>query len=153
MPQNVLRTSMSDTSPRCLLAPPLVCILGWSGGILGGIRVVLPKNSTWDLRRTYLFYDYSNTPRSIQSRWSSGCVHTKEHDLRWQEDVLQGMCHRCLLLPKRGDGISGLPPSFHYPSCLLSPSQILEGVAPILSVVVWPLIWRASISRLHDQCR
>ena len=49
--------------------------------------------------------------------------------------------------------ISGLPLSFRCPSCLLSPSQILEGAAPIVLVLVWPLSWRASILKPHDQCR
>ena len=151
--QNVLRTSMSDTSLRCLLVLPLVCIAGWSGCILGGIGVVLPKNSIWAHGRTYLFDDNSYARGSIQWQWISRCVHTRGPSLRWQGDAHQGMCRRCLFLPKHWDAISGLPASSRCPSCLLSPSRILEGAAPIISAVVWPLSWRVSTSRPHDQCR
>ena len=129
---NVLYRSMSDTLLRCLLAHLLVCIFGWSDRILGGIGVVLPKISTWDHGRTYLVDDDSNALESIQSRWSSQCVHTKERGLRWQEDARWGMCHPCLLLPEYREAISGLPPSSRCPSCTWSPSWILEGEAPIV---------------------
>ena len=66
-------------------------------------------------------------------------------------DARLEMYLRCLLLPRCGDAISGPPQSFRCPSCLLSPSQILGGAAPILLVVVWPLSWRASTSGPHDQ--
>ena len=65
VPQNILCMSMSDTSPRYLLAPPLVCIVGWSSRILGGIEAVLPKISTWAHGRTYLFDADSCAPGSI----------------------------------------------------------------------------------------
>ena len=150
MPRNVLRTSMSDTSLRCVLALPLVCIIRWSGRILGEIEVVLPKSSTWAHGRTYLFDDDSNAPGSIQSQWSWRYVYTRGRGSRWQGDAHRGMWHRCLLLPGCGDAIDGLPPSSRCPSCLWSPSRILEGAAPIVSVVVWPLSWRTSILRPHD---
>ena len=130
--RNVFRTLMSDTSPRCLLALPSVCIVWLSGRILGGIEVVRPKNSTLAHGRTYLFGDDSNAPRSIQWWWSWRCVHTRGRDSRWQGDAHWGMCHRCLLLLRCGDAIDGLPPSIRCPSYLLSPSRILEGAAPIL---------------------
>ena len=76
--RNILCLSMSDTLPRCLLALLLVCIVWWSGRILGEIEVVLTKNNTCAHVRTYLFDDNSNALGLIQSRWSSRCVHTRE---------------------------------------------------------------------------
>ena len=151
-PRNVLYTSMSDKSLRCLLAP-LVCIVWWPGRIVGGIEVVLPKSSTWAHGRTYLFNVDSNASRSIKSQSSWRCVHTRGRGSRWQGDARQGMCHQCLLLPECGDAIICLPLSSRYPSCLWSQSRILEGAAPIISVMVWPLSWRAITSRSNDQCR
>ena len=153
VPRNFLRTSMSDTLRGCLLAPPLVCIAGWSDCILGGIGVVLPKISSLDHRRTFLVDDDSSALGSIHSRWSWRRVHTRGRGSRWQGDARRGMCHWFLLLPKCGDAISVLPPTFCCLSCLLSQIQILEGAAPIVWVVVWPLSRRASILRPHDQCR
>ena len=121
-----------DNSPSCLLSPPLVCIAGWSDCILRGIRVVLPKSSTWDHGRTYLIDDDSNALGSIQSRWSWQCVHTRGRGSRWQGDAHRGMCHRCLLLLECRDAIGGLPPSSRCSSCLWSLSRILEGAAPIV---------------------
>ena len=130
-PRNVLRTSMSDTSLRCLLAPLLVFIAGWSNRILDGIGVVLPKSSTWDHGRN-LSNDDSNASGLIQSRWIWWCVHTRGRGSRWQGDARRGMFHRCLFLPKRGDAISGMPSSSRCPSSLWFLSRILEGAAPII---------------------
>ena len=115
VPRSVRRTSMSDTSLVCLPAPPLVRIVRWSGRILGGTKVVLPRNSTWARGRTYLFDVGSSAPGSIQSRWSWRCAHTRGCDSRWRGDAHREMCIRCPLLLRCGDPISGPPPSFRCP--------------------------------------